>query len=223
MVDDRAPCAPGRSLAPQASPWPWRACSAPGACLALTFAIGAGTAVVFPAWAAATPELVPRGDVVQAVALNGVGFNLARALGPALGGLVMAAAGPAAAFALNALGLLAPRWALPAWSRPSPPRSRLPPERLQSAVRAGTRFAAAVPAMRAAILRACTFFLFASAVWRWCRSWCASRWTWGRRPSAGRGRDRRRGGGGGDAGAAGAAPAGKAGGLRLDGSHTGSG
>jgi MFS family permease len=49
--------------------------------LALTFAIGAGTAVIFPAWAAATPDLVPRNDLMQAVALNGVGFNLARALG----------------------------------------------------------------------------------------------------------------------------------------------
>jgi predicted MFS family arabinose efflux permease len=133
--------------------------------LALTFAIGAGTAVIFPAWAAATPELVPREDMVQAVALNGVGFNLARALGPALGGFVMAAAGPAAAFALNAIGFLALLWALIAWRRPTPPRSHLPPERLPSAVRAGLRFATAVPAMRAAILRACAFFLFASAVW----------------------------------------------------------
>jgi MFS family permease len=133
--------------------------------LALTFAIGAGTAVIFPAWAAATPDLVPRDDMVQAVALNGVGFNLARALGPAIGGFVMAAAGPAAAFALNALGFLALLWALVAWRRPALPRSHLPPERLPSAVRAGLRFALAVPAMRAAILRACAFFVFASAVW----------------------------------------------------------
>ncbi|MBL6457429.1 MFS transporter [Belnapia sp. T6] len=137
----------------------------PWGLLALTFAIGAGTAVIFPAWAAATPELVPHEDMVQAVALNGVGFNLARALGPALGGFVMAAAGAAAAFALNALGFLALLWALVAWRRPIPPRSDLPPERLPSAVRAGLRFAIAVPAMRAAILRACAFFLFASAVW----------------------------------------------------------
>jgi MFS family permease len=75
--------------------------------LALTFAIGAGTAVIYPAWAAAIPELVPPEDLVQAVALNGVGFNLARALGPAIGGFVMAAVGPAATFFLNALGFLA--------------------------------------------------------------------------------------------------------------------
>jgi predicted MFS family arabinose efflux permease len=133
--------------------------------LALTFAIGTGTAVIFPAWAAATPELVPHEDLVQAVALNGVGFNLARALGPAFGGFVMAAAGPAAAFALNAVGFLTLLWALVVWRRPVERRSSLPPERLPSAVRAGVRFAMAVPAMRAAILRACAFFFFASAVW----------------------------------------------------------
>ena len=54
----------------------------PWGLLALTFAIGAGTAVNFPAWAAATPELVPRQDLVGAIALNGIGFNLARAVGP---------------------------------------------------------------------------------------------------------------------------------------------
>ncbi len=133
--------------------------------LALTFAIGAGTAVIFPAWAAATPDLVPRDDLVQAIALNGVGFNLARALGPALGGFVMAAAGPAAAFFLNAVGFLALLWALIAWRRPAPRRTHLPPERLPSAVRAGLRFVAAAPGMRAAILRACAFFFFASSVW----------------------------------------------------------
>jgi MFS family permease len=133
--------------------------------LALTFAIGAGTAVIFPAWAAATPDLVPHDDLVQAVALNGVGFNLARALGPALGGFIMAALGPAAAFALNAVGFLVLLWALVAWRRPVPPGTQLPPERLPSAVRAGLRFALASPAMRAAILRACAFFFFASAFW----------------------------------------------------------
>src|SRR4051794_9640458 len=135
--------------------------------LALTFLIGTGTAVIFPAWAAATPELVPRDDLVQAIALNGVGFNLARALGPALGGLVMAAASPAAAFFLNALGFLALLWALIAWRRPAPalPHPDLPPERLPSAVRAGLRFAIAAPGMRTAILRACAFFFFASSVW----------------------------------------------------------
>ena len=119
----------------------------------------------FPAWAAATPELVPRQDLVGAIALNGIGFNLARALGPALGGFVLAASGPAAAFALTALAFLALLWALLAWRRPASARGGLPRERLLGAMRAGMGFVAAAPAMRAAILRACAFFLFASAVW----------------------------------------------------------
>src|SRR5215211_3133378 len=137
----------------------------PWGLLALTFAIGAGTAGNFPAWAAATPELVPREDLVGAIALNGVGFNLARALGPALGGFVLAASGPAAAFALNALAFLALLGALLAWRRPAAARGGLPRERLLGAMRAGLGFVAAAPAMRAAILRACAFFVFASAVW----------------------------------------------------------
>jgi MFS family permease len=137
----------------------------PWGLLALTFAIGAGTALNFPAWAATTPELVPREDLVGAIALNGIGFNLARALGPALGGFVLAAAGPAAAFALNALTFFALLGALIAWRRPAGPRATMPRERLLGAMRAGLRFVAAAPAMRAAILRACAFFFFASAVW----------------------------------------------------------
>ena len=137
----------------------------PWGLLALTFAIGAGTALNFPAWAATTPELVPREDLVGAIALNGIGFNLARALGPALGGFVLAAAGPAAAFALNALAFFALLGALVAWRRPAGLRATMPRERLLGAMRAGLRFVAAAPAMRAAILRACAFFFFASAVW----------------------------------------------------------
>ncbi len=133
--------------------------------LILTFLIGTGTAVIFPAWSAAIPELVSRDDLVQAVALNGVGFNVARALGPALGGFAMALAGPAATFSLNALGFLVLLWALLSWRRPTPVRSKLPPERFLSAMRAGLRLATSVPAIRTAILRACAFFFFASAAW----------------------------------------------------------
>jgi MFS family permease len=138
----------------------------PWGLLVLSFAIGASTAVKFPAWAATTPELVPREDLMQAIALNGVGFNLARAVGPALGGFVVAAAGVATAFALNAAAFLALLGALVAWRRPVSPRpAELPPERLVTAMRVGLGFVAAMPTMRAAILRACTFFFFASSVW----------------------------------------------------------
>jgi MFS family permease len=137
----------------------------PWGLLAITFGIGAGTAINFPAWAATTPELVPREDLVGAVALNGIGFNLARALGPALGGFAVAAAGPEAAFALNAFAFLLLIVALVAWRRPPAGRSALPKEHLAAAMRAGLRFVAASPAMQASILRACAFFLPAAAVW----------------------------------------------------------
>ncbi|GGC40681.1 MFS transporter [Siccirubricoccus deserti] len=132
--------------------------------LALTFAIGAGSAMNFPAWAATTNELVPREDLVGAIALNGIGFNLARALGPAIGGFAIAWAGPEAAFALNAVAFLVLILALLLWKRREAPGGG-PKEHLVSAMRAGLRFVSASPAMRAAILRACTFFLFSAAVW----------------------------------------------------------
>jgi MFS family permease/quinol monooxygenase YgiN len=137
----------------------------PWGLLAITFGIGAGTAINFPAWAATTPELVPREDLVGAVALNGIGFNLARAVGPALGGFAIAAAGPEAAFALNAVAFLLLIVALIAWRRPADRRGLLPKEHLVAAMRAGLRFVSASPAMQSAILRACAFFLPAAAVW----------------------------------------------------------
>lgn len=136
----------------------------PWGLVALTFALGAGLAMTFPAWAATTPELVPRADLVSAIALNGIGFNITRAIGPAIGGLTIAWFGMGAAFALNALCLLVMVVALFAWKR-EPSALRGPPEHFLSAVRAGTRFVAATPAMHAAITRAVVFFLFGSAVW----------------------------------------------------------
>lgn len=136
----------------------------PWGLIAFTFAIGAGQAANFPAWAATTPELVPREDLVGAIALNGIGYNLARAVGPALGGFVIAASGVAAAFALNSLTFLVLIIALVAWRRPRP-STVLPKEHFLGAMRAGMRFVAASPAMRAAILRACVFFFFTAAIW----------------------------------------------------------
>ena len=138
----------------------------PWGLLAITFGIGAGTALNFPAWAATTPELVPREDLVGAVALNGIGFNLARAAGPALGGFAIAAAGPEAAFAPQRLRLpAADRGAGRLAAARGARAARLPKEHLIGAMRAGLRFVAASPAMQAAILRACAFFLPAAAVW----------------------------------------------------------
>ncbi len=136
----------------------------PWGLLALTFAIGAGNAMNFPAWAATTPELLPKEDLVGAIALNGISFNIARAVGPAVGGFAIAFAGPEAAFVLNAVCFLWLIVVLVVW-KPEARHQRMPPEHLVSAMRAGLRFVRATPAMHAAILRSCVFFLFTAAIW----------------------------------------------------------
>jgi len=79
----------------------------PGLLLGLGLVMGVGVAFNLPAWQALVPDLVPRGMVPSAVALNSAGFNVARAVGPALGGLIVAAAGPQVGFGLNAISYLA--------------------------------------------------------------------------------------------------------------------
>ena len=74
----------------------------PWVLLILTFALGAGAAMNAPAWQATAPELVSRAELSAAVGLTGIGLNLARAVGPALGGAVIAMVGPSAVFLLNA-------------------------------------------------------------------------------------------------------------------------
>src|SRR5260370_21016534 len=74
----------------------------PVSLLALTFAVGAGTALGGPAFQSSVSELVPEAEISSAVSLNSAGFNLARAIGPAVGGLIVAQAGAGANFALNA-------------------------------------------------------------------------------------------------------------------------
>lgn len=78
----------------------------PGMLLGLGLLLGAGMAFNVPAWESMIPELVPRGMVASAIALNSVSFNAARAIGPALGGLILALSGPALAFALNTLSYI---------------------------------------------------------------------------------------------------------------------
>ncbi len=134
--------------------------------LACTFAIGIGAALTAPAWSAIVPELVPRGDLVGAIALNGIGFNIARALGPALAGVLLLAGGAGLAFSLFAASIIAVIWALAIWRRrPRAAVGGLPREHLVSAMRAGTRFVRHSPAMRAAMLRIFAYALPAAAPW----------------------------------------------------------
>jgi MFS family permease len=93
---------------------PWRL-------LLLTFALGLGAAMNAPAWQAIIPELVHEGDLKPAVTLNGIGYNVARAVGPALGGAVVAAFGSAAVFLLNACSFLGVMLVLYRWRRPASP------------------------------------------------------------------------------------------------------
>jgi MFS family permease len=134
--------------------------------LGCTFAVGIGAALTAPAWSAIVPELVPRGDLVGAIALNGIGFNIARALGPALAGVLMLVGGAGLAFSLFAASIVAVLWALAVWHRrPRAASGGLPREQLVSAMRAGTRFVRHSPAMRAAMLRIFAYALPAAAPW----------------------------------------------------------
>jgi len=143
----------------------WLDLITPGRLLFLTFLVEAGAALTAPAWQSIVPQLVPREDLSEAVAANSVGVNVSRALGPALGGAITAAWGIAAPFWVNAgsnLGSIAGLWW---WRAPQTGRRRLPTERLASALQTGIRYARHSRHLRATLLRAVGFFLFASAYW----------------------------------------------------------
>ena len=133
--------------------------------LVFTFIISAGSALSAPGWQAVTPQLVPRPDLPSALALNSVGINVSRAIGPALGGVIIAAAGIAAPFWLDAVSNLAVLAALMWWRPPPRSQTRLPPEHLGNAIRAGMRYARFNAQLRATLWRTIGFFLFAGAYW----------------------------------------------------------
>jgi MFS family permease len=136
----------------------------PLALLGLTFAIGVGSALLGPALAAIIPDLVPRDQIASAVSLNGISMNVARAAGPAIGGLVVAAVGAGATFALNAVSFFAVMLVILRWRR-EPLERKLPPEELFGAIRAGIRYVRHSPPLRTVLVRGGTFMLPASAVW----------------------------------------------------------
>jgi MFS family permease len=132
--------------------------------LVLTFAIGIGSALTAPAWSAIVPELVPREDMVQAIALNGIGYNLTRAVGPALAGFLIVIGGSSLAFSMYAVSILAVISALFAWHR-NRRFTGLPREHFVSAMRAGMRFVRNTPAIQAAMIRTMSYAIPASAPW----------------------------------------------------------
>jgi MFS family permease len=136
----------------------------PWSLLGFTFVLGLGAAINQPAWQAIVPELVPREELGRAVALGSVAFNLARAAGPALGGLLVATAGAEANFVLNAASFAGVIVVLYRWRRPQE-QSVLPAERVLGAMRTGLRYVRHSPAVRSVIARGAAFVLCASSLW----------------------------------------------------------
>ena len=132
--------------------------------LALTFLLGLGGAASAPAWQAIVPQLVGKEELPAAVALNGASFNLARAVGPAMGGFLVAATGPGAVFLLNAVSFLGVIIVMYRW-QPPPQENSGPPESVRSAVAAGLRYARHSAPLRAVLVRTAAFILAASALW----------------------------------------------------------
>ena len=132
--------------------------------LGFTFVLGLGAILANPAWQAVNAELVPPDELPAAVTLSSVSYNLARAVGPALAGLIIAVAGPAAVFLLNAIAFLYVVVVLFRW-HPAPLKAVLPAERLVGAMRTGVRFVQNSPEMQTVLIRTFFFIFFISGLW----------------------------------------------------------
>ncbi len=142
----------------------------PWALLAFTFLLNIGSAMNNPAWQAIVPELVPRELIPDTVSLNAASNNLARAVGPALGGLMVAAfqrvhTGAGSVFFLNAVSYAGVIWVLYNWKRIPLFKSALPSERIAASIRSGLRYVRYAPELQASLVRAFTFPFFVSAIW----------------------------------------------------------
>ncbi|QKC81956.1 MFS transporter [Mesorhizobium sp. NZP2077] len=135
----------------------------PWTLLAFTFLIDSGTALNSPSWQASVGDMVPRNKVPAAVALNSMGFNLTRSVGPAIGGIIVAAAGAAAAFAANAVSYIGLIIVMARWKR-DVPVSTLPRESLGAAMGAGLRYVAMSPNIGKVLVRGAAFGFSAGAV-----------------------------------------------------------
>jgi MFS family permease len=136
----------------------------PALVLTFTFALGVGQALTLPAWQAMIPELVPRSQIPSASALGSISVNLARSVGPAVAGVLVAQTGVAAVFGLNALSYAVFALALLRWRRPPGAADRRP-ERFGPALRAGGRYVRHAPVVRRILLRAALFVVPGSAIW----------------------------------------------------------
>ena len=142
----------------------------PWALLAFTFLLNIGSAMNNPAWQAIIPELVSRELIPDTVSLNAASNNLARAVGPALGGLMVAGfqrvhTGAGSVFALNAISFAGVIWVLVNWKRIPLFKSALPAERIEGSIRSGLRYVRYAPDLQASLVRAFVFTFFISAIW----------------------------------------------------------
>ena len=141
----------------------WSDWLSPWLLLFFTFMIGCGTALNNPSWQASVGEMVPREDLPAAVTLNSVGFNITRSVGPAIGGVIVAIAGAAAAFLVNTFSYFTLIYALIKWQPPKN-TSTLPREQLLAAISAGMRYVAMSPNIGKVLVRGFLFGLSASAI-----------------------------------------------------------
>jgi MFS family permease/quinol monooxygenase YgiN len=132
--------------------------------LLLTFALGLGGAMNAPAWQATVPQLVPRDQLASAIALNSVQFNIARAIGPAIGGLLISIWNPGIAFVLNAVSFLGVMFVLWAW-KGEPKKDHNVGESVVSAMWAGFRYVRHSPELHSVLVRTGVFVIAASALW----------------------------------------------------------
>jgi MFS family permease len=130
----------------------WLALVTPETLLVFCFVVGSGMALFGPAWQSSVSEQVPAETLPSAVALNGISYNIARSFGPAIGGIVVAAAGAVAAFAANAVLYVPLLVVLFLWRRTNVP-SRLPRERLNRAIVSGVRYIANSPSIKIVLVR----------------------------------------------------------------------
>ncbi len=136
----------------------------PWVLLALVFAVGTGQALTSPTWQTLQPELVSPAERVQAISLGSVNQNLARAIGPAIGGALLAVTSSGTVFLVNAASFAAVLAVLMAWHS-TRAADALPREHVGEAIRAGGRYISASPVLRVILARAGLFIVFASAIW----------------------------------------------------------
>ncbi len=141
----------------------WIGWITPWTLLLFSFLIGVGGAFNAPAWQASVGDMIPRPHLPAAVALNSMGFNIARSVGPAIGGAIVAMAGAATAFAVNALSYIGLIAVLMRW-RPAAEPKGPPRETLWIAMGAGVRYVWMSPAISIVLLRSMLFGVGASAV-----------------------------------------------------------